>query len=77
MLLVLPPSLCTKTDYRIRAVTGSRDIAFPNLDPQIRAMEKYPEVFGEKLKYEVLEDGVHDYETIFRYLFNALPTLFQ
>ncbi len=64
-------------DYRIHAVTGSRDIAFPNLDPQIRAMEKYPEVFGGKLRYEVLEDGVHDYETIFRYLFNALPTLFQ
>lgn len=63
-------------DFRIRAITGSRDIAFPNLDAQIRAMEKYPGVFGEKLTYEVLEGGVHDYETIFRYLYNALPALF-
>ena len=39
-------------------------------------MEKYPGVFGEKLTYEVLEGGVHDYETIFRYLYNALPALF-
>lgn len=40
-------------------------------------MGKYSAVFGNKLKYEVLEDGIHDYETIFRYLFNALPTLFS
>ena len=40
-------------------------------------MEKYPAVFGEKLNYEVLEDGVHEYETIFRYLFNAMPVLFS
>lgn len=64
-------------DFRIHAITGSKDIAFPNLDAQIRAMEKYPAVFGEKLKYDVLENGIHDYETIFRYLFNALPLLFN
>ena len=64
-------------DFRIYAITGSKDIAFPNLNTQIKAMGKYPAVFGDKLKYEVLEDGVHDYETIFRYLFNALPALFS
>ena len=64
-------------DFRIHAITGSKDIAFPNLDAQIKAMEKYTAVFGDKLKYEVLEGGVHDYETIFRYLFNALPGLFS
>lgn len=64
-------------DFRIHAITGSKDIAFPNLDAQIKAMEKYPAVFGEKMKYEVLEDGIHDYETIFRYLFNAMPVLFS
>lgn len=63
-------------DFRIHAMTGSKDIAFPNLDAQIKAMEKYTDPFGGRLKYEVLENGVHDYETIFRYLFNALPALF-
>ncbi len=62
-------------DFRIHAVTGSADIAFPNLDPQIRAMEACPE-FKEKLKYDVLEGGVHDYPTIFRYLYNYMPGLF-
>ncbi len=63
-------------DFRIYAITGSKDIAFPNLDAQIKAMGKYRHIFGDRLKYEVLEGGVHDYETIFRYLFNALPELY-
>ena len=45
-------------DFRIYAITGSKDIAFSNLNTQIKAMGKYPAVFGDKLKYEVLEDGV-------------------
>ena len=65
-----------QTDFFIHAVTGSADIAFPNLDAQIRAMGAYPEAFGSRLKYDVMEGGVHDYETIFRYLYNALPGLF-
>ena len=64
-------------DFRVHAVTGSRDIAFPNLDAQIKAMAAYPGAFGSRLKYDVLEGGVHDYETIFRYLYNYLPELFD
>ncbi len=60
-------------DYRLHAVTGSADIAFPNLDAQMQAMKAYPDVFGVKVQYDVLEGGVHDYETIYRYLFNVLP----
>ena len=63
-------------DFSIHAITGSKDIAFPNLDAQIRAMGEYPEAFGERLRYDVMEGGVHDYGTIFRYLYNALPDLF-
>ena len=62
-------------DFRIHAVTGSKDIAFPNLDPQIRAMQALP-AFRGTLAYDVLEGGVHDYETIFRYLYNVLPEEF-
>ncbi len=63
-------------DFRIHAVTGSKDIAFPNLDAQIRAMADYPELFGDRLRYDVMEGGAHDYETIFRYLYNILPGAF-
>ena len=62
-------------DFFIHAITGDKDIAYPNLDPQIKAMQKNAAVFGKTLKYDVLPGGVHDYETIFRYLFNALPEL--
>ena len=62
-------------DFRVHAITGSRDIAFPNLDAQMRAMEAYPDAFRGKVRYDVMEGGVHDYETIFRYLYNALPEL--
>ena len=77
MELVSAVSRHGSPDCRIHAITGSKDIAFPNLDAQIKAMGKYPAVFGDKLKYEVLKDGIHDYETIFQYLFNALPALFS
>ena len=59
--------------FRIHCVTGSADIACPNITPQIEAMRKYPQ-FGEAaMRYTVFEGGVHDYETIFMYLYNALP----
>ena len=32
--------------------------------------------FRGTLAYDVLEGGVHDYETIFRYLYNVLPEEF-
>ena len=64
------------SQYRIHAITGTKDIAYPNLDAQIKAMREYPGVFGEQMVYDTLEGGVHDYETIFRYLYNALPGVF-
>ena len=64
-------------DFRLHAVTGSKDIAYPNLDPQMQALKQYPDVFDGKLLYDVLENGVHDYETIFRYLYNVLPGVFH
>ena len=60
--------------YHIHAITGDKDIAWPNLDAQIRATRAFPDLFGEdNLEYTVLPGGVHDYETMFRYLYNALP----
>ena len=62
-------------DYRVHAVTGSKDIAYPNLDAQMKAMARRPDAFGGRVRYDVMEGGVHDYETIFRYLYNVLPEL--
>ena len=61
--------------FDIHAWIGDADIAFPNLDPQIRAMRKHADVFGERLEYSVLPGGLHEYEVIFRYLYNALPEI--
>lgn len=60
--------------YRIHAVTGDRDIAFSNLDAQVKAMRALPQLFGEeRMAYTVYPGGVHDYETMFLYLYNILP----
>jgi endo-1,4-beta-xylanase len=68
--------ICQGTpDFRIYALAGSRDVAFPNLDSQMKAMAACPDVFGSRVRYDVMEGGVHDYETIFRYLYHALPKI--
>ncbi len=65
-------------DFRIHAITGTKDIACPNETAQIDAMRRYPEVFrfGDNIDYDLLEDGVHAYDDIFRYIYNALPLFF-
>lgn len=63
--------------YHIHVLTGDQDIAFPNVDPQIQAMLKIPDVFGKTLTYSVLPGGVHDYPDIRRYIYNALPEFFS
>ena len=62
--------------FYVHALTGDRDIAFPNLDPQMQAMKEYPEVFKNTVKYSVLPGGIHDYPDIRRYIYNALPEFF-
>lgn len=64
-------------DFYLHALTGDKDIAYPNLDPQIKAMKEFSDVFGKKIKYSVLPDGVHDYPDIRRYIYNTLPEFFK
>ena len=66
-------------DFYLHALTGSDDIAFPNLDPQMQAMKEFSEtfVFGKNTHYTVMENGVHDYSDMRRYIFNALPGFFK
>ena len=66
-------------DFYIHAITGSGDIACPNLTPQMEAMKAFPDVFrfGDNTIYSVLEGGVHDYPDIRRYIYNVLPEFFR
>ena len=66
-------------DFRIHAITGTKDVACPNETAQIDAMRAFPEVFrfGDNIDYDLLEGGVHDYADIRRYIYNALPGLFR
>jgi enterochelin esterase-like enzyme len=62
--------------FYVHVLTGGKDIAFPNLDPQMQAMKEHKDVFGKTVKYSVLPEGVHDYPDIRRYIFNTLPEFF-
>ena len=66
-------------EFHLHVLTGSDDIAFPNLDPQMQAMKELPLdfSFGKNVHYSVLKGGVHDYPDIRRYIYNALPELFR
>ena len=66
-------------EFYLHVLTGSEDIAFPNLDPQMQAMKEFRHVFvfGKNTHYSVLKGGVHDYPDIRRYIFNALPEFFR
>lgn len=72
-----------KDDFRIFAATGSTDIAYPNLTPQIEAMKKCPEMFEYSddlakgnLHYVVKPDAPHAYDEVYQHVYNYLPYLF-
>ncbi|MBQ8955188.1 MAG: hypothetical protein IJ048_13865 [Clostridia bacterium] len=66
-------------DFRIHAITGTKDIACPNETAQIEAMRDFPQVFrfGENIDYDLFEGGEHNYADIQRYIYNALPGFFK
>ena len=73
----------TKDDYRIFAATGTEDIAYPNLTPQVEEMKKFPAYFDYSDDWEkgnshyLTEEGYeHSYPRVAEYLYNILPYLF-
>ena len=71
-------------DFAIYAATGTKDIAYPNLTPQIEAMKARDDVFRFSEDFEkgnlhyLLGDGmVHSYDAVCQYLYNYLPCLFR
>ena len=70
-------------DFRILAATGDKDIACPNLTPQIEEMKKRTDVFiysedpaQGNLHYAVKENAYHRYEEVYQYVYHLMPYLF-
>ncbi len=71
-------------DFAIFAATGTEDIAYPNLTPQIEAMKplddmfRYSDDWGQgNLHYLVGEGLAHNSDAVNQYLYNYLPFLFR
>ena len=68
-------------DYFIYAMTGSEDIAYPNLSPMIEGMYSLhdpmftPVEENGNLAWFVKKDGYHRYSDITEYVFNLLPRI--
>lgn len=74
----------SKDDIRIFCATGTADIAYDLMNPQIDAMKKLTNtfVYSADLRkgnfyYMVLPGGAHNWTCVDRYLYNILPDLFQ
>ena len=71
-------------DFYIFSATGTQDIAYPNLKPQIEAMKKRDDVFRYSSKPEKgnfyfmeAENGSHTWYWQNQYLYHILPDLFK
>ena len=71
-------------DISVFAATGTDDIAFSNLTPQIEAMRSlddffiFSEDYGRGNLHFLLADGmIHEYPAVCQYVYNYLPYLFK
>ena len=74
----------TPKDYYIFCATGSLDIAYPNLKPQVDEMKKLKDSFiysGNPDKgnfyFIVAEGGTHAWNWVNQYIYDILPDLFK
>lgn len=72
------------TDYYVFSATGAKDIAYPNLNPQIDAMIKLKDSFiysADTTKgnfyFIVSPDGTHAWNWVDQYVYDILPDLFK
>ena len=69
--------------FYIYAMTGSRDIAYENMEKQLSAMSKQEAfTFGSSeaegnISYQVLEGAYHSYEGYRNYIYSILPFFFN
>lgn len=74
----------TSKDFYIFSATGSLDIAYPNMKPQIDAMKELTDTFIYSANLEkgnfyfmVCEGGTHAWNWVNQYIYNILPDLFK
>ncbi len=73
-----------KKDYLIFAATGTNDSAYPNMSPQVAAMQQVPDYFtyttndftNGNFMYYVVKGNVHSYTHTYEYVYNALKLFF-
>lgn len=69
--------------FKLLCATGSNDIAYPNMNPQMQEMKKLPEFKFDKdttignTYYIVADGGTHAWNFVNQYLYNILPDLFK
>lgn len=73
----------TPQDYYIFSATGNKDIAYPNLNPQINAMKELTDVFlyssdtnKGNFYFIVADGGTHSWYWVNQYIYDILPDLF-
>lgn len=71
-------------DYKIFSATGSADIAYPNMKPQMDELKKLTDTFiyssdtkKGNLYFMVCEGGTHAWNFVNQYIYNILPDLFK
>lgn len=71
-------------DYYIFSATGTADIAYPNLKPQIDAMKQHKDVFiyssdtkKGNFYFIAADGGTHAWNWVNQYVYDILPDLFQ
>ena len=75
----------TNRDFFIYASTGTKDIAYENLTPQMEAMKAFPDTFAfteddfttGNVRYDAIPDYVHAYQLVFEYVGNSMPKFFR
>ncbi|MCR5295400.1 MAG: hypothetical protein K6E30_09570 [Lachnospiraceae bacterium] len=65
--------------YNIFAFTGNEDIAFPAMDPMIKAMlaDGFDDGEDRRLRYGTWKEGIHTYHFGYEYIYNILPEILR
>ncbi|SET54970.1 sugar-binding protein [[Clostridium] polysaccharolyticum] len=69
--------------FKLLCATGSNDIAYPNMNPQMQEMKKLSEFVFDKdttignTYFIVADGGTHAWNFVNQYLYNILPDLFK
>lgn len=73
-----------RNDYYLFCACGKKDIAYPNMEPQIDALKELKDTFvysNNKEKgnfyFIVNEEGVHSWHWVNQFIYNILPDLFK